>query len=45
MKSSDAIGKDAYTKITLLKSFRSYSYVQVEIETEEHIKLGHIQRL
>ena len=33
MKSSDAIGKDAYTKITLLKSFRSYSYVQVEIET------------
>ena len=33
MKSSDAIGKDAYTKITLLKSFKSYSYVQVEIET------------
>ncbi len=33
MNSSAVIGKDAYTKITLLKSFRSYSYVEVEIET------------
>ena len=33
MNSSTIIGKDAYTKIKLLKLFRSYSYVEVEIET------------
>ena len=33
LNSSDVKGKDAYTKITLLKLFKSYSYVEIEIET------------
>ena len=38
-------GKDAYSKITLVKKFRDYSLVEIEIETEELIKSERIQHL
>ncbi len=33
MKTNNSIGKEAYTKIKVLKRFKSHTYVEVEIET------------
>ena len=38
-------GKDAYSKITLIKKFRDYSLVEIEIETGRTIKSELMQHL